>query len=166
MDNENGAERTLQLGRLGRTVGLEGGLLFHALGPSEAAVLEAGATVTVEGRGELTIRDLRDHGRGQLLFFEGIRRPEPARELTGAVLSVPFSELPDTFVPADFLDALLDLPVFLGERELGRVLLVAGVAGHEYVELAPGGQLLPLNAPYVSVGSDRIDLVDPPDGLV
>ncbi|HLR47363.1 MAG TPA: hypothetical protein VK092_09415 [Deinococcales bacterium] len=165
MNDGNDWERTLQLGRLGRTVGLDGGLLFHAAGPEEAAVPQPGSTVHAAGHGELKVRERRRHGRGPLLFFEGVRRPETARPLTGAVLSVPVSALPDDFLPADYLDALIGLPVFADGVELGRVASVAGASGHEYVELEPDGQLLPLHAPYVSVAEDRLDLVDPPAGL-
>src|SRR5690625_639451 len=165
-DDGNGTERMVQLGRLGRVVGLEGGLLFHALGPAEAELAGSLTTLEVEGQGALRIRSARKHGRGTGMFFEGIRRPETARPLTGAAVSVPLQELPDDFVPADFLDVLLGLPVVLAGRELGRVLSVCGAAGHEYLELEPGGQLVPLNAPYVHVTESLIELVDPPAGLV
>lgn len=159
-------ERTLQLGRLGRTIGLDGGLLFHAAGAAEAELLEPGLTVYADGSQKLVIRERRRHNRGLVLHFEGIRRLEPARELTNADLSVPLSSLPAEFSSSDFASGLLELPVLLGGREVGRVTDVQGASGHEYLVLEPGGQLVPLHAPYVTVTGSGIVLTDPPDGLL
>lgn len=164
--NPDITERTLQLGRLGRTIGLDGGLLFHAAGPAEAELLEPGLTVLAEGHKELRIRDWRRHNRGIVVFFEGIRRLETARSLTNSVLSISSAGLPAAVGASDLRDGLIGLPVLLDGTEVGRVREVAGLAGFEYLELEPGGQLIPLNAPYVAVGSDELQLNDPPEGLV
>ncbi len=158
-------ERALQLGRLGRTIGLDGGLLFHAAGAAEAELLEPGLAVTVDGTRSLVIRERRSHNRGVVLYFEGIRRIETARELTNSYLSVPESSLPAGFSSSDFTSGLLELPVMLAGREIGRVAEVQGASGHEYLILY-GGQLVPLNAPYVEVEDREIVLNDPPDGLL
>lgn len=164
--NTDNSERTLQLGRLGRTIGLDGGLLFHAAGPAEADLLEPGLTVMAEGHGEQRIRDWRRHNRGIVVFFEGIRRVETARALTNAVLSVSSSSLPADVGVSDLRDGLIGLKVLLDGTEIGTVRDVAGLTGFEYVTLEPGGQLIPLNAPYVTVSSTQLELTDPPEGLV
>ncbi len=159
-------ERTLQLGRLGRTIGLGGELLFHANGAAESALLEPGLQLEVEGHGTLTLRVVRRHNRGLAVQFEGVRRVERARELTNAVVSVDRRDLPADLVPTVFTDGLLGLPVLLDGVRLGTVARVAGASGHEFLTVEPGGQLLPLNAPYVAVHDDAIELLDPPDGLL
>lgn len=159
-------EHVIRLGRLGRTIGLDGGLLFHAAGVTEAALLEPGTAVMVEHAGELTIAGARRHNRGTVLHFEGIRRPERARELTNADVSIRASDLPDDFQPTDLEAGLIRLPVLLKSAVIGHVAQVQGAAGHEYLVLEPGGELIPLNAPYVQVDPTGITLVDPPDGLL
>lgn len=165
MESEN-TERTLQLGRIGRTVGLDGGLLFHAAGPAEAELLEAGLRVTDDSGRELTVAAVRRHNRGLVVHFEGIRRLERARELTNLDVAILASELPEGFTAFDLAAGLSGLAVFLEDREIGRVAEVSGAAGHEYLLLEPGGELIPLNAPYVQVHDSGISLTDPPDGLL
>lgn len=160
------AESALKLGRLGRTIGLDGGLLFHAAGSAEAALLEPGVTVLVENAGELTVSATRRHNRGTVLHFEGIRRPERARELTNADVSIPAGNLPDQFRATDLESGLMGLPVLLNGTVLGHVADVQGVAGHEYLVLEPSGGLIPLGAPYVVVDDSGVTLVDPPAGLL
>ena len=159
-------ERTLQLGRLGRTVGLDGGLLFHADGNAEAALVAPGLEVLVDGHGPMRIRESRRHNRGIVVHFEGIRRIERAGRLTNAVVSVDAALLPEDVLPVSLTDGLLGLPVLLGGRTVGTVASVAGASGHEFLTLEPGGEMLPLAAPYVEVAEDRILLVDPPAGLI
>src|SRR5690554_6311267 len=159
-------ERTLQLGRLGRTIGLDGGLLFHAAGAAEATVLAVGQTVTVEDHGELRVRESRRHNRGLVVHFEGIRRIQRARELTNSVVTIRVNDLPARFQATDLESGLLQLPVSLDGVVIGKVAAVEGASGFEYLRLEPGGQLLPLRAPYVQVGEDAIELLDPPDGLL
>lgn len=165
MSPEN-TERTLQLGRLGRTIGLDGGLLFHAAGAAEAELLQVGLMVTASGETDLRIAALRRHNRGVVLHFEGIRRVERARELTNADLSVRVADLPEGFTPSDLAAGLIGLPVRLAGNEIGRVAAVEGAPGHEYLRLEPAGQLVPLNAPYVQVSTAHVALLDPPEGLL
>ena len=159
-------ERTLQLGRIGRTIGLDGGLLFHAVGPAEADLLQPGLPVSSDRGDRLTVAAVRGHNRGLVIHFEGIRRIERARELTNAELHILVHNLPKGFSSTDLTDGLLGLPVRQGGADLGTVAQVDGVAGHEFLVLEPGGQLLPLNAPYVKVTDGGIELTDPPDGLL
>lgn len=165
MPTEN-TERTLQLGRLGRTIGLDGGLLFHAAGTAEAELLQVGLIVTAGAGPDLRIAALRRHNRGLVLHFEGIRRVERARELTNADLSVRLADLPEGFTPNDLTSGLIGLPVLLAGNEIGRVAAVEGAAGHEYLRLEPAGQLVPLHAPYVQVSAAGVALLDPPEGLL
>ncbi len=165
MSSEN-TERTLQLGRIGRTVGLDGGLLFHASGPAEAELMEAGLSVSDDSGRELRVAAVRRHNRGLVVHFEGVRRVERARELTNRDVGILASQLPEGFSAFDLAAGLTGVAVFLENREIGRVAEISGAAGHEYLLLEPGGQLIPLNAPYVQVEDSRVLLADPPDGLL
>lgn len=160
------SERTLQLGRIGRTIGLDGGLLFHAAGPAEAELLQPGLQLRTDDGRELSVAALRRHNRGLVIHFAGIRRLEPARELTNRQLHILIEHLPDGFGSSDLVAGLTGLPVRQAGTELGTVARVEGAAGHEYLVLEPGGQLLPLHAPYVQVTDAAIELTDPPDGLL
>ncbi len=108
----------------------------------------------------------QQHPRGTTVFLEGIRRVERARELVNQEVFILRSGLPEGFSAIGLAAGLEGLPVLLNGVEVGRVESVAGVSGHEYVTLVPGGELLPLNAPYVRVTEDNITLLDPPDGLL
>ncbi len=156
----------MQLGRLGRTVGLDGGLLFHSAGDAEAALLAPGRTLRIEGHGELRVRESRRHNRGLVVHFEGIRRIEVARDLTNAAVTIRVADLPAGFQSSNKESLLLKLPVVLDGETVGRVAAVLGASGFEYLRLEPGGQLLPLQAPYVQVLADEIVLLDPPPGLL
>lgn len=166
---------TVLLGRLGRTVGLEGGQLFHAAGPVEADLLEVGLSVWVAGLGMTVIRDLRSHSRGSVLFLRGVRRLEAAKALVNSDMLLDRSRLPADFDLLSLADGASGLPVLLvqdGElpRELGTVLSVTGNRGHELLVVAPasGGAsfMLPLHAPYVTLANDSVRVEDPPAGLL
>lgn len=159
-------ERLLQLGRLGRAVGLDGGIRFHPLGQHEAALLTEGTEVLLNGREELTVSSVRQQGKGLVVHFRSIRRVERARELTHAELSIRSGDLPEELDLMELGAGLIGLPVEVDGQRIGTVSGVSGLPGHEYLELEPGGQLLPLNAPYVTVGRALITVSDPPEGLL
>lgn len=167
---ESAERRSIRIGRLGRTVGLDGGLLFRAEGPSEAALVAApdfpGTAVEVEGAGKLIVRAVRSHSRGHVLHFEGVRRVERAQVLVNATLNVASGEVHADFEPSDPSSALEGLPVLLAGEVVGTITRIEGARGFEYATLEPGGQLLPLNAPYVKLAEDAVTLVDPPPGLL
>jgi ribosomal 30S subunit maturation factor RimM len=164
----------VNLGRLGRTVGLEGGLLFHAAGPTEQELLAVGVFVWIEGLGETMIRDLRSHPRGIVLFLRGIRRVESARPLVNSRVILERSLLPEGLDELSLEGATRGLPVVLtgpaGDRELGTVQDRIGSAGHELLIVArPGSRatfMLPLGAPYVSLDQSGVRVTDPPEGLL
>jgi ribosomal 30S subunit maturation factor RimM len=164
----------VHLGRLGRTVGLEGGLLFHAAGPVEADLLEAGTLLWVEGLGETVVRDLRSHPRGIVLFLRGVRRVESARQLVNARVLLERARLPEGLDELSLNEGTTGLPVTLidpaGNRELGTVQGTAGSPGHELLIVArPASRstfMLPLSAPYVKLDHTGVQVIDPPDGLL
>ncbi len=158
-------EHTILIGRLGRTVGLDGGLLFRAADASSSGLLEPGLTVMAEGHGPLEIVEVRRHPRGHVLHFRGVRRVERAVPLVNADLRVEASSLPEGYeVPVSL--SLTGLTVTVDGVVIGTVRDVAGAAGFEYAVLEPGGSLLPLHAPYVNVTGDGITVTDPPEGLL
>ncbi len=140
--------------------------MFHALGQAEAELIRPGISLVIPQAGTLRVIRTQQHPRGTTVFLEGIRRVERARELVNHDVFILRSALPEGFSAVSLAAGLEGLPVLLDGVEVGRVGSVAGVSGHEYVTLVPGGELLPLNAPYVRVKGNSITLLDPPDGLL
>lgn len=161
-------EPRLRLGRLGRAVGLEGGLRFQPDGPAEAELVLEIEEVEVEGVGRVRLREVRAHAGGLLLFLSGVRRVEQARELVNAVVYAPPGAAAEVD-PADFRHGPVGLPVRADGVPLGVGEEVLGVPGHEVLSvLTPEGKrvLLPLTAPYVQVLDDCVEVTDPPAGLL
>lgn len=169
---------SINLGRLGRTVGLEGGLLFHAAGPVEERLLQAGLQLWVEGLGETLIRDLRSHPRGMVVFLRGVRRLESAKALVNTRVRLERSRLPGDLDQLLLHGGTAGLPVVLadpaGDVPLGTVQETIGSAGHEVLVVAtdpaqPAAHatfMLPLNAPYVKLDQTGVRVTDPPAGLL
>ena len=159
---------------MGRTVGLDGGLLFHASGPAEQALLQAGLQLWVEGTGTTLIRDLRSHPRGTVLFLRGIRRVEVAKALVNAQVLLERSRLPEDLDQLLLSGSTVGLPVTLVTSAdpvpLGTVQESIGSPGHEVLVVAhagtPGTFMLPLNAPYVKLDVTGVRVTDPPAGLL
>jgi 16S rRNA processing protein RimM len=157
------------LGNLGRVFGLEGALHFRPAGEAEAQAIFELDEVFVTGLGSTAIRDIRQHGNGLVVAFEGIRRPERARGLVNERVFAPAESLPVPSGGAIYADVVRGLPVLIDGRPFGTVADLAGVSGAELllVDRPVGGQaMLPLRAPYVQVGPDAVLVVDPPPGLI
>jgi 16S rRNA processing protein RimM len=121
--------------------------------------------VFVTGYGPASIRHIRRHGDAVLLYLQGVRDREGAQRLTGAEVFAPSSALPDD---ADDAGALTGAEVVQLGRTVGRVREVRHNAVNPLLAIvtAGGEVLVPLNAPYVVARAGRVELVDPPEGLL
>jgi ribosomal 30S subunit maturation factor RimM len=155
-----------RVGRLGRTYGLEGAQRLHAAGPREADAVLASTRVWVEGHGELTVRLAKPHAGALLVAFGGVRSPERAQRLVNAdVYLLPADVPPDLRDRA--VDRLAGAAVHVDGAHAGEVLEVhAGPQLLLLVRVAAGERWLPADAPYVRLGDGRVDVTDPPPGLL
>lgn len=161
-------EGYLRIGRLGRAVGLEGGLRFQPLGRGEAAALRGLEQVFVEGLGMDRLRGVRTQGRHMVMFLARVRRVEQARPLVHATVWAPRAALPEA-PAAPYRDELVGARVTLDGAPYGVVRDVLEAGPQELLVVAADGggeALVPLRAPYVELGPDGVALVDPPEGLL
>ena len=166
------------LGKLGRAFQLAGGLRFHAAGAWEADAVIAVERVFVEGLGESPIREVRAHGGEQILYLTRARNRDQARALANAEVYVDPALLPEDDEDTLYLDDLIGTPVVsLGVAPgpsagtgdvVGEVVEVIEGPSQDLlvVETATGRVLLPWQAPYVRFDGERVQLVDPPEGLL
>ncbi len=155
------------LGRLGRTYQLQGALRCYPEGEVEAELLRRSEALLVEGQGLLKVRFVRPHAGAFVVAFQGYRTPERAQALVNAEVRLDPGDDDGTALLSDArplrpgLQVLLDgLPFGEIEEVLDGPRPLARVRG-------PGGtHLVPLHAPYVHVHRDRLEVVDPPPGLL
>jgi len=156
----------VKVGLLGRAFQLEGGVRLQPASPAGPLALGQVERVFVVGFGLVALRKVRSVGGSTVLYLEGVRDREAARRLTGAEVFVPASALPDT--AAGGPSALEGAEVDCRGRVVGRVREVRAVSGNPLLVIAtPAGDVLvPLAAPYVVAHAERVELVDPPEGLL
>ncbi len=155
------------VGRLGRTYQLEGALRCYPEGEAEAAVVLAASRLDVEGHGLLALRFARRHGSGLVVAFQGFRTPERAQALVNALVRLDPRDAAAAQTLADAQPLRPGLPVTLDAAPFGRLeAVVPGPQPLLRVRSPQGTHLLPANAPYVRVTPDRVELVDPPEGLL
>ncbi len=156
-----------RLGRLGRTYQLDGALRCYPDGEPEAEIVRQAEALVVEGHGLLRLRFVRSHGAAFVVAFQGIRTPERAQALVNALV---YADQDDAAAlacrhAAEPLRA--GLPVLLDAAPFGVVeAIVPGPQPLLRVRTAAGSYLLPSQAPYVVVHADRLELIDPPPGLL
>lgn len=162
------AEPLVQLGVLGKTYQLAGGLRLYPLGEAEAQALASLSEVTIEGLGPCRIRELRQHGNGFVLYLTRALSREAARALVNRAVFAPASALPEAEEDAIYADELAGLPVLLDGQPYGEVLELREAGLQDLLVIAQGGRelLVPLQAPYVVVTDDEVRLEQPPEGLL
>ena len=162
------------LGTLGRTFQLSGGLRLYPAGAQEAEALASVDAVFVEGLGESRVRELRPHGGHLIVYLVRVRTREQAQRLVNAPVYADPASLPTPPEDLPYLDTLIGASVVrvslegLEEKWLGEVAEVLSGSGQDLlvVESPRGRVLLPWQAPYVRVDGDRVEVVDPPEGLL
>lgn len=166
-DPGSGAGSGVVLGRLGRTYQLEGALRCYPEGEAEATIVRASSRLDVEGHGLLALRFVRTHGAGLVVAFQGFRTPERAQALVNALVRLDPRDAAAAQTLADAQPLRSGMPVTLDGAPFGRVeAIVPGPQPLLRVRAPEGSHLLPANAPYVRVTPDRVELVDPPEGLL
>lgn len=180
----------VKIGRLGRSFKLAGGVRLHLDNaylldsyqdenratdgddPVDLDALDALGRLFVTGLGDTRLRDHEIVSGSLIAYLEGVRDRTVARSLVNAEVWAELSDLPDDLV-ADLTapspeEELVGLTVTVDGIRVGSVSAAHVGSANDYVEvdLDDGGAvLLPLVAPYVTVSSASVALIDPPAGL-
>lgn len=161
------------IGRLGRSFKVAGGVRLRLDSPALEADLDALGRLFVSGLGETRIRASETVSGSLVVYLEGVRDRTVARSLVNAEVWADASTLAERTLelleePADE-ELLIGLDVTVDGRRVGEVVEAVLGGANQYVEIRledDSTALLPLAAPYVSIGPAGIDLVDPPPGLL
>jgi len=180
----------VKIGRLGRSFKLAGGVRLHLDNaylldsyrdeyPTQVTddtpdrdALEALGRLYVTGLGDTRLRAHEIVSGSLIAYLEGVRDRTVARSLVNAEVWAELTDLPDELL-ADLTapspeEELVGLAVTVDGIRVGRVSAAHVGSANEYVEVdldAGGAVLLPLVAPYVTVTSASVALIDPPPGL-
>ena len=161
-------ETYVQLGTLGKTYQLEGGLRFYPLGDTEASAIFDVGRVFLSELGESDVRKVKQVGKYTIIYFTRALSVEAARALVNQDIYVDESHLP---VPEDgeiYVSDLLEQTVFLDGEAYGEVEEIQEASMQDLLIIRASGRTLmvPLQAPYVEVTDDGIYLEDVPEGLL
>lgn len=158
----------VQLGRLGKTFQLRGGLRFYGLGEAEEEVLFSLKRVFLRGIGETDIRDVREVGGGIVVYLTKALTVEAAKLLTNLEVYAPKDALPKTEDDNLYLDEIIGLNVYLDGELFGKVKQIqdAGLQDLLVIKTQKGEVVLPFPAPYVRIEEDGVWLGDVPEGLL
>ena len=158
----------IQLGTLGKTFQLEGGLRFYPLGDAEADAVLGLAKVWLTGVGEVDVRRVRPAGRHIILYLTRALDREAAQRYVNKDLYAAADVLPEPEEGDLYVDELIGSAVFLEGQPYGTVkeVLEAGLQDLLVIRTSTGEVLVPLQAPYVEVTDDGVYLEDIPEGLL
>ena len=164
----NVPDNYIQLGRLGKTFQLQGGLRFYALGEAEEDAIFALKRVFLRGLGESDIRDVREMGGQIILYFSRALTVEVARQLVNREVYAAKEVLPESEDDTLYLDEIVGLAVWLDDRPFGKVTEIqnAGLQDLLIIEVNSKEITLPFPAPYVRVEEDGVWLENVPEGLL
>jgi len=163
----------IRIGRLGKSFKLAGGVRLWLESADAAGRLDELGRLFVAGFGDTRLRDHEVVSGSLVVYLEGVRDRTAARSLVNAEVWAETSGLTsDTLElleePAEDV-LLVGLDVRLAGARVGQITGAELAGTNQFVEAAldeGGTVLLPLAAPYVSLGPDGLDLVDPPPGLL
>jgi 16S rRNA processing protein RimM len=160
------------VGRIGRPHGLRGELAVQVRTDSPDQRFVAGAQFGAGGGRTLTVEAVRPHGQALLVRFTGVADRDSAAELSGLVLTVDATTLPDLEDPDEFYDHQLEGLTAVGPdgSVLGTVLEVVHSPASDLLVLETdrGEALVPFVRAIVSevdLAGGRV-LLDPPAGLL
>ncbi|GAA6733662.1 ribosome maturation factor RimM [Thermus oshimai] len=159
--------RLVEIGRFGAPYALKGGLRFRG----EPVVLHL-ERVYVEGHGFRAVEDLYRVGEDLILHLAGVSTRELAEALVGLRVYAEVEDLPPLEEGQYYYFALVGLPVYVGEEQVGEVADILDAGAQDVLVIRGIGErlrdqrerLVPLQAPYVTVEEGRI-LVEPIPGL-
>ncbi|MGL4611450.1 MAG: ribosome maturation factor RimM [Trueperaceae bacterium] len=158
----------IQLGRLGKTFQLQGGLRFYGLGEAEEEALLSLKRVFVRGVGEADIREVRELGGGLVVYLTKALTVEAAKRLTNLEVYAPRASLSETEDDNLYLDEVVGLEVWLDGQSFGTVKEIreAGLQDLLLIKSKQGEVILPFPSPYVRVEEDGVYLENVPEGLL
>lgn len=158
----------IQLGRLGKTFQLQGGLRFYGLGEAEEEALLSLKRVFLRGVGETDIRDVRELGGGVVVYLTKALTVEAAKLLTNLEVYAPKDALPEPDDDNLYLDEVVGQNVWLNGEPFGTVKEIqeAGLQDLLLIKTKKGEVVLPFPAPYVRIEEDGVWLENVPEGLL
>ncbi len=158
----------IQLGRLGKTFQLQGGLRFYALGDAEEAAVLGLKRVFLRGLGESDIREVREMAGHIIVYFSRALTVETARQLVNREVYAAKDALPESEDDNLYLDELIGLTVYLDNQPFGKVTEIqsAGLQDLLIIKVNNKEIVLPFPAPYVRVEEDGVWLENVPEGLL
>jgi 16S rRNA processing protein RimM len=158
----------IQLGRLGKTFQLQGGLRFYGLGEvEEEAILEL-KRVFLRGVGESDIRNVREMAGHTVVYFTRALTVEAARQLVNREVYANKADLPESDDDNFYLDELVGSSVWLDGKPFGNVTEIrsAGLQDLLIMQANKKEVTVPFPAPYVRVEEDGVWLENVPEGLL
>jgi 16S rRNA processing protein RimM len=158
----------IQLGRLGKTFQLQGGLRFYGLGEAEEEAIFELKRVFLRGLGESDIRNVREMAGHIIIYFTRALTVEAAKQLVNAEVYAAKDALPETEDDNLYLDEVIGLDVWLNNEPFGKVKEIqsAGLQDLLIIKTKTSEVVLPFPAPYVRVEEDGVWLENVPEGLL
>jgi 16S rRNA processing protein RimM len=150
----------VQIGRLGKTYQLKGGLRFYS-DLKEKLIFDL-EHVFIDGLGETDIRELRQVGPDSVVYLTRALSVEAAKPLVNRLVYAEASSLTETLV-----HDCIGFPVFLEGQPWGNVVdIQEGLQDVLIIDVKSRDILIPLEAPYVRIAKDAVYLEDVPEGLI
>jgi 16S rRNA processing protein RimM len=158
----------VQLGRLGKTFQLQGGLRFYGLGEAEEGAIFDLKRVFLRGVGESDIRDVREMAGHIIIYLSRALTVEAAKQLVNAEVYAAKAALPEPDDDNLYLDELIGLGVWLDNKPFGKVTEIqnAGLQDLLIIKTSKGEVVFPFPAPYVRIEEDGVWLENVPEGLL
>jgi 16S rRNA processing protein RimM len=158
----------IQLGRLGKTFQLQGGLRFYGLGDAEEEVILELKRVFLRGLGESDIRDVKEMAGHIIVYFSRALTVEAARQLVNREVYASKADLPESEDDNLYLDEVVGLEVWLDNQPFGKVTEIrnAGLQDLLIIKANKKEVVLPFPAPYVRIEEDGVWLENVPEGLL
>jgi len=158
----------IQLGTLGKTYQLEGGLRFYPLGDAEAEAIFELERVFLSDLGESDVRKVKQVGKYTVIYFTRALSVEAARQLVNQAVYADAELLPVPENDELYVSDLLGQTVFLDGEAYGEVEEIQEASLQDLLIIRTSDQtvMVPLQAPYVEVTDDGIYLEDVPEGLL
>lgn len=158
----------IQLGTLGKTFQLKGGLHFYPLGEAEAQAMFSVKQVWIDGVGTAELRGAKEMGSKIIVYLTRALTPEAARPLVNRDVYAAPDALPKRDADEIYIDELIGQAVFLNGDPYARVLDVIDADMQDILKIEAGSSIImiPLQAPYVDVTDDGVYLANVPEGLL
>jgi 16S rRNA processing protein RimM len=158
----------VQLGRLGKTFQLQGGLQFYGLGDAEEEAILELKRVFLRGLGDSDIRDVKEMAGHIIVYFSRALSVEAARQLVNREVYAAKDALPESDDDNLYLDEVVGLEVWLDNKPFGKVTEIrnAGLQDLLIIKANKKEVVLPFPAPYVKVEEDGVWLENVPEGLL